>query len=97
MNLNIVRILEVLMDLSYIVNDKREPHQDVVLYIHGGAWFQDPLDNHFDFIDQLAGELDARVIMPVYPKVPHRDYRTTFELLKIFIKKKYWKLKIRNI
>ncbi|NYN73048.1 alpha/beta hydrolase fold domain-containing protein, partial [Salmonella enterica subsp. enterica serovar Typhimurium] len=42
----------------------------------------DPLDNHFDFIDQLAGELDARVIMPVYPKVPHRDYRTTFELLK---------------
>ena len=48
---------------------------------------KDPLDNHFDFIDQLAGELDARVIMPVYPKVPHRDYRTTFELLKIFIKR----------
>ncbi|TRL33206.1 alpha/beta hydrolase fold domain-containing protein [Staphylococcus hominis] len=68
--------------VTYIVNDKREPHQDVVLYIHGGAWFQDPLDNHFDFIDQLAGELDARVIMPVYPKVPHRNYRTTFELLK---------------
>ena len=25
--------------VTYIVNDKREPHQDVVLYIHGGAWF----------------------------------------------------------
>ena len=24
--------------------------------------------------------------MPVYPKVPHRDYRTTFELLKYLSK-----------
>ena len=53
MNLNIVRILEVMDAVTYIVNDKREPHQDVVLYIHGGAWFQDPLDNHFDLLINL--------------------------------------------
>ena len=65
----------------------KEPHQDVVLYIHGGAWFQDPLDNHL--ILSTCRRIGCTVIMPVYPKVPHRDYRTTFELLKIFIKKKY--------
>ena len=25
--------------------------------------------------------------MPIYPKVPHRDYRTTFELLKLIYDK----------
>ena len=55
--------------------------QRTVLYVHGGAWFQDPLENHFEYLDLLVDALDARVIMPVYPKIPHRDYRTTFELL----------------
>ena len=90
MNLNIVRILEVLMGLSHILLMIKENLIKMLCFtfmVVLGS--KDPLENHFDFIDQLAGELDARVIMPVYPKVPHRDYRTTFELLKIFIKKKY--------
>ena len=74
------------------MNDQRNHQQKVVLYIHGGAWFQDPLDNHFNFIDELAGQLDAKVIMPIYPKVPHRDYRTTFELLKLIYDKQVAKV-----
>ena len=38
------------------------------------------LDSHFEYIDLMADTLDAKVVMPIYPKV-HRDYRTTFELL----------------
>ncbi len=38
-------------------------------------------ESHFEYLDLLVDALDARVIMPVYPKIPHRDYRTTFELL----------------
>ncbi|MGO4092060.1 alpha/beta hydrolase, partial [Staphylococcus aureus] len=30
----------------YNVNDKQDKHQRVVLYAHGGAWFQDPLKIH---------------------------------------------------
>lgn len=73
--------------VTYVVNAQRNRQQKVILYIHGGAWFQDPLGEHFEFIDQLAGQLDARIIMPIYPKVPHRDYRTTFELLKSIYEK----------
>ena len=87
MNLNMTFEQKVGMRVTYIVNDQRNHQQKVVLYIHGGAWFQDPLDNHFNFIDELAGQLDAKVIMPIYPKVPHRDYRTTFELLKLIYDK----------
>ena len=33
---------------NYIVNDKEDRQQKVVIYIHGGAWFQDPLPYHFE-------------------------------------------------
>ena len=67
--------------LVYIVNDEGQRDQRTILYIHGGAWFQDPLDYHFEYMDLLADSLNAKVVMPIYPKIPHRDYRTTFELL----------------
>lgn len=76
-----VQIRDYYGSLVYVVNDHGLPDQRTVLYVHGGAWFQDPLENHFEYLDLLVDALDARVIMPVYPKIPHRDYRTTFELL----------------
>ncbi|HHR7288364.1 TPA: alpha/beta hydrolase fold domain-containing protein [Staphylococcus aureus] len=66
----------------YTVNDKQDKHQRVVLYAHGGAWFQDPLKIHFEFIDELAETLNAKVIMPVYPKIPHQDYQATYVLFE---------------
>jgi len=66
---------------TYVVNDKSDRQQRVLLYIHGGAWFQNPIKTHFEYIDLLADELDAKVIMPIYPKVPHATYKETFALL----------------
>lgn len=66
----------------YTVNDKQDKHQRVILYAHGGAWFQDPLKIHFEFIDELAETLNAKVIMPVYPKIPHQDYQATYVLFE---------------
>lgn len=67
---------------NYVVNDREEHQQKVVIYIHGGAWFQDPLSYHFEYIDMLATAFDAKVIMPIYPKIPHATYKETFELLE---------------
>src|SRR5699024_11954130 len=55
---------------NYVVNDREDHQQKVVIYIHGGAWFQDPLPYHFEYIDMLATAFDAKVIMPIYPKIP---------------------------
>jgi acetyl esterase/lipase len=65
----------------YVVNAEENRQQNVILYIHGGAWYQDPLKQHFEFIDLLASSMNAKVIMPIYPKVPHADYQQTFNLL----------------
>ncbi|MBD6951814.1 alpha/beta hydrolase, partial [Staphylococcus aureus] len=42
----------------------------------------DPLKIHFEFIDELAETLNAKVIMPVYPKIPHQDYQATYVLFE---------------
>ncbi|MCU5745355.1 alpha/beta hydrolase [Staphylococcus sp. SQ8-PEA] len=78
--------LEVKNSTVYVVNNQENRQQPVVLYIHGGAWFQDPLKSHFEYIDALAGTLNAKVVMPIYPKVPHADYRATFDLLETIYK-----------
>lgn len=77
-----VQITTVQGSTVYTVNNNNDRQQPVVLYIHGGAWFQNPLKHHFKFIDSLADELEAKVVMPVYPKVPHATYKETFSLLQ---------------
>ena len=50
----------------------------VILYIHGGAWTNQPLNLHWLFMDKMAQALNAKVIAPIYPKVPHFSYQDTY-------------------
>ena len=56
-----VQIKDYYGSLVYIINDKGNRDQRTILYIHGGAWFQDPLDSHFEYIDLMADTLDAKL------------------------------------
>ena len=40
------------------------------------------LNSLLEFIDELAETLNAKVIMPVYPKIPHQDYQATYVLFE---------------
>lgn len=84
---NSVHIKTVQNSKVYIVNAQPNPQQKVILYVHGGAWFKDPFKTHFEFVDTLATELDAKVIMPIYPKTPHATYQETLNLLEEIYKK----------
>ncbi|MCR6108504.1 alpha/beta hydrolase [Salipaludibacillus agaradhaerens] len=62
----------------FTLNDQNSLHQKVILYIHGGAWTNQPLKFHWRFMDNLAQSLNAKVIAPIYPKVPHFNYKHTY-------------------
>ncbi|WP_456276277.1 alpha/beta hydrolase fold domain-containing protein [Bacillus sp. AK128] len=62
----------------FTLNDHNSPKQKVILYIHGGAWTNQPLHYHWIFMDQLAQSLNAKIIAPIYPKVPHFNYKHTY-------------------
>ena len=84
---NEVLIEQVHGSTVYVINQQQLRQQPVILYLHGGAWFQNPLKQHFEYIDLLASTMDAKVIMPIYPKIPHGTYQDTFDLLEALYSK----------
>ncbi|MEQ6853599.1 alpha/beta hydrolase [Lysinibacillus capsici] len=62
----------------FILNDQKSSSQMMILYIHGGAWTNQPLNLHWLFMDKMAQALNAKVIVPIYPKVPHFSYQDTY-------------------
>lgn len=43
----------------------------VVLYLHGGGWVNEIHPFHWRLVAQLAAEARTRVVVPIYPLVPH--------------------------
>lgn len=70
----------------FILNDQKSSSQKVILYIHGGAWTNQPLNLHWLFMDKMAQSLNAKVIAPIYPKVPHFNYQDTYPKMLNFYK-----------
>ncbi|MFJ7666650.1 alpha/beta hydrolase fold domain-containing protein [Lysinibacillus sp. NPDC097195] len=62
----------------FTLNNQMSSNQKVILYLHGGAWTSQPLDLHWMFMDNMAQSLDAKIIAPIYPKVPHFNYKDTY-------------------
>ncbi|MEY8743755.1 alpha/beta hydrolase fold domain-containing protein [Bacillales bacterium AN1005] len=65
----------------FTLNDQQSSAQNVILYIHGGAHTHQPLSFHWRFMDRMAQALNAKVIAPIYPKVPHFNYQHTYPRL----------------
>jgi len=62
----------------FTLNDQESLKQKVILYIHGGAWTNQPLNFHWWFLDKMAQSLNAKIIAPIYPKVPYFNYKDTY-------------------
>lgn len=77
---------QVIEDIKvFTLNDQKSLKQKVILYIHGGAWTNQPLIFHWRFMDKMAQSLNAKIIAPVYPKVPNFNYQHTYpKLLNLY-------------
>ncbi|MDX8047204.1 alpha/beta hydrolase [Gracilibacillus sp. S3-1-1] len=69
----------------FTLNDQQSAKQKVILYIHGGAWTNQPVNSHWVFMDKLAQSLNAKIIAPIYPKVPQFSYKDTYpKMLELY-------------
>jgi acetyl esterase/lipase len=69
----------------FTLNDQNSPKQKVVLYLHGGGWTDQPFSFHWKFMDKMAQSLNAKIIAPIYPKVPHFNYKHSYpKLLNLY-------------
>lgn len=52
-----------------------------ILYLHGGAYMEQPIVFQWKFIDKLVHETDTMVIAPVYNKTPKNTYQQAYDML----------------
>jgi len=61
---------------------KKEGYENVVLFIHGGAWTFGISEEHVSFCDDLAERLNAKVYIPLYPLAPESDSEETYAVIE---------------
>jgi len=52
-----------------------------IIYLHGGAYCEQPLLPHFWFCDALAAKTNSTVIVPIYKKAPEHHFGETYDFL----------------
>lgn len=63
---------------TFVWNYKDDEDQKVVLYLHGGAYMNQPVKYHYKAVEYLVNKLDAKVVFPVYPKTPKYTFKDTY-------------------
>ena len=62
---------EELVDGFQVFHLNRRPINDrAVIYLHGGCFINQPIPDHWKFVDTIAQRTRAEVIMPLYPLAP---------------------------
>ncbi|USQ68360.1 alpha/beta hydrolase [Companilactobacillus allii] len=64
----------------------KEQTNKVIFYIHGGAYWFEPITLHYDMLHKLSKKSLARVVMPIYPKAPlHNAHEATAMVLSRYL------------
>lgn len=67
-------------DIIYLQAENRKPKQ-FILYLHGGAYMEQPVVFQWSFIKHILHNTDAAVIVPVYKKAPRNTHEQTYTML----------------
>lgn len=62
-------------------------NQKAILYLHGGAYMNQPNALHFKMVDRFAREANAEVYFPIYPKIPAHTYKDAYPRLLALYRK----------
>jgi len=58
----------------------KEGYENIVIYIHGGAWVFEIDKLHVAFCDELATRLNAKVFIPLYQLAPTSTYESDYQM-----------------
>ena len=66
----------------FTVTPKEEKSNFKILYFHGGSYAAEATEKHWEFIQKLALDTKATIIMPDYPLIPKYNYKDVFEMVE---------------
>lgn len=59
-------------------NDNHDINQKIIYYIHGGGYVSAPLLFHYKMVDNIAKKTNAKVIFPIYPRLPYGIFKDAY-------------------
>lgn len=66
-------------DLDCVILQERSGTTDTrILYLHGGAYVEQPILPHWLFLDRINNQCKAIITVPLYPKAPTNTFEETF-------------------
>lgn len=82
-NLYSIRTEKYLDRKVFIVTpNEGKTNEEVILYLHGGAYVGEIEMEHWEFIGQLITDTGVTVILPDYPLAPKYRYTDTFKMVE---------------
>lgn len=70
----------------YMLSSKQES-STIILYLHGGAYMNQPMAFHWQFLARLTKKYPCTILVPIYPKAPkHHCLESMGKLEKIYSK-----------
>lgn len=80
-------VKENIEGMDYYIINRKEAEKNVVLYMHGGCYVNQPVYFHWKFIEQIAVNTDYTIYVPIYPKAPNCTYIQCYDkVLKLYLK-----------
>jgi len=66
----------------YIINDKENDSQETLFYFHGGGYLNPICKHHWRFLAKIVKEMGARIVVPIYNRVPESSYKNEFPIIE---------------
>lgn len=84
------------MEIFYINKNEVEKKKSI-LYLHGGSYIEQPVVQHWTFLDRIAAATDVSIIVPIYPKAPGNQYSESFKYLMTIYQSQLADMQAENI
>ncbi len=65
-----------------LIFNESEISENIILYLHGGAYVNEIANLHIAFCDKLAKKVNAIVFTPIYPLAPNHTYEETYQIVE---------------
>lgn len=65
----------------YWLENNSNTKESIILYIHGGAWTNQPISLHWKYVDKIAKSTRMPLVMAIYPKAPVHQFTDAYDFL----------------
>ena len=73
---------EEMFGCQMVIFNEKENTENIILYLHGGAYVNEMEKLHIAFCDKIAKKANATVYAPIYPLAPNHTYEETYKIVE---------------